>query len=75
VRRVVKRETGRLAGVLGLSQSRLRDGQDLSIAIEPYHETIRTDGARDACRVPTGSDRPIDDHEPRAEIERRQHFL
>ena len=53
----------------------MRHRQNLPVAIEPCHVTVRTDGCRDACRVTTGPNRPIDDHEPTAEIEDRQRLL
>ena len=71
----MKGETGRGAGGLGFRQSRLRHGQDLPVAIEPNHVTVRTDGRRDACRVTTCPDGPVDDHESGAEIEDRQRLL
>jgi len=71
----MKGEAGRSAGGLGFRQSLLRHGQDLPVAIEPNHVTVRTDGRRDACRVTTSPDGPIDDHESGAEIEDRQRLL
>ena len=71
----MKGETGRGAGGLGFRQSRLRHGQDLPVAIEPNHVTVRTDGRRDACRVTTCPNGPVDDHESGAEIEDRQRLL
>ena len=65
-------ETCAGAGAFGFRQSLLRHRQNLFVAIEPYYMTVGPDGLRDACRVTTSPHRPIDDHEPGAEIEDRQ---
>src|SRR5262245_65174338 len=74
MREVVQREPDPCAGHLGLLQSRLRRSQDLAVPIESYQQPGRTDGLHDCPRVPTGSNRSIDDHEPFAELEDRHRF-
>ncbi len=71
VSRMVKRETGPGAGILGVRQSFLRRDQDLPITIDSNHNTVRANGLRYLYRMTTSSNRSINDHESRAEFEDR----